>query len=146
MDWIGPAIDLVVGLVAAAAGVFMALRADRNIEHRRARKREQRQVQALLDRLATRRAFSHAPDVGLIDDPEDRKRCIGSVLDVRNRIAALCEAIEELNDTLEVLRGMEDDCAAYLNHVEIHDTRYAVALIRLRDRLYESGLASIPFS
>ncbi|PYG01681.1 hypothetical protein SAMN05216184_101143 [Georgenia satyanarayanai] len=142
MEWTGPVIDLVVGLVAAAAGVFMGLRADRHIERRRQRRRETLLVQALLNRLASRRAFSHSADVGLVDDEEDRRRCNGSVLDLRDRIAGLCDQIEELDGAVvKALRQMEADCAAYLNHVDVHETRYAIALVRLRDRLYVSGLA-----
>jgi len=119
----------------------VGLRIDHVRERRRSAERDARLIQNLIDRLASKRAFSHSSDVGLVDDSEDRERCIASVLDARRRTARVCDAIEVREDAVPLLRRMESDCMAHLNHVERLETRYAMSLIRLRDRLYEAEQA-----
>jgi hypothetical protein len=137
VDWSSFPSDLIAGLLGTAAGLVAGLRIDRRLQYRRARAHDERLVQALIDTLASKRAFSHASEVGLVDDPEDRDRCVASVLDARRRAAEVCDAIEIRDDVVAVIRSMEVDCMDYLNYVESHELEYARALIKLRDRLSE---------
>ena len=138
MDWSSFPSDFLAGVLGTMVGLVVGLRIDHVRERRRAARRDERLIQSLIDRLASKRAFSHGADVGLIDDPDDRERCIASVLDVRRRTARVCDALEVREDAVPLLRRIESDCMAYLNHVERNGPRYAIALIRLRDRLHEA--------
>jgi hypothetical protein len=138
MDWISVVSDLVVGIIGTMVGLVVGLRVDRWRSLREDRSRDLMSLQELVDRLAGRRAFSHSEDVGLVDDPEDMRRCIKSVLGIRDRIGVTVATLRSSRGAIPVLRGMESDCAAYLNYVEREPLRYAVGLLRLRDRLHES--------
>jgi len=136
MDWSTLPSDFVAGVLGTMIGLVVGLRIDRKREHRRSRLREERLIQNLINHLATRRAFSHAPDVGLVDSAEDMERCNLSVLDVRRRIGDVREQIGTLDGAFSMLEQMESDCVSYLNHVDQHPMRYAIAASRLGDRLH----------
>ena len=140
MEWSSFLSDFTAGVLGTGLGLFVGLRIDHARERRTARRRDLQALQALVDRLAGRRAFSHGDGVGLLDDPEDMRRCNISIRSVRGSIATTASAIEVEVEALPDLRRMEADCAAYLDYVDHEPRRYAIALLRLRDRLYESEL------
>ncbi|MGO4660975.1 hypothetical protein AB4Z14_03855 [Terrabacter sp. 2TAF16] len=135
MTWTTFPSDLTAGLLGTFLGLVFGLGIDRKREQRRAESRDERLVQNLIDRLAGKRAFAHSVDVGLVDNADDRQRCVDSVLDARMRILDVCDQIDRREDVVGTLRAMEVDCLALLSHVERHPLEYARALIRLRDRL-----------
>lgn len=124
--------DLVTALIGSGLGIIAGLQIDRRQNRMKARARDERLVQNLIDRLAGKRAFRVEAGVGEIDD---RAYCAASILDARERIAAVCDEIEEREDVICHLRNMEMDCMAYLDYSEQEKSRYAMGLSRLGDRL-----------
>ena len=145
MDFSGFPSDSLASLIGAAVGIVLGLQVDRWKMRRDSKDRDRRLIQNLVNGLAGKRAFGHPDDIGLVDDPPDRERCLSSILDARARIARVCDEVVALPEVVPILREMENDCMAYLNYVERHEDAYAVALIRLRDRLtvHELGLKVI---
>jgi hypothetical protein len=129
--------DLLAGLLGSGAGIVIGLQVDRVRTRKHERARDERLVQNLIDRLAGKRAFSHAADIGEVEDEADRERCNLSVVDARERILVVCDEIAQREDIISPLRKMERDTMAYLSFVEREKPKYAMALIQLRDRLFE---------
>lgn len=137
--------DLLTGLIGSGVGIVVGLRIDRRTNQNKAKVRDERLVQNLINRLAGKRAFAHSSDIGEVDDEADRERCNRSVLDARERILAVCDEIGQREDAIPCLRAMEEDCMAYLNYSEQEPRRYAMGLVRLREQLeqHEDDLAAL---
>jgi hypothetical protein len=127
--------DLLAGLIGSGVGIVVGLRIERHSSKKKAETRDERLVQNLINRLAGKRTFSHASDIGEVDDADDRKRCAHSILDARERISTVCDEIEQREDVIPYLRQMEQDCNAYLNYCELEPLRYAMSLVRLGEQL-----------
>src|SRR5688572_9428954 len=118
MDWSSFPGDLAASLLGTMFGIEIGLRIDHRQTRRNSLDHDERLVQSLIELLASKRAFSHPSDVGLVDNDDDRQRCIQSILDARRRIAGVCDALRVREDVAPQLRDLESDCIAYLYYVE----------------------------
>lgn len=135
MDWGAFVNDVLSGTVGAFVGVVLALLFDHWRGARGARRSDLQLLQALVDRLAGKRALSLARSLDAPFDPLDLERGNLSVLDARDRIARVSEDLEALKDVRVELQGMEADCMSYLSYAELHPARYVEALMALSGRL-----------
>jgi hypothetical protein len=135
MDWGAFVNDVLSGTVGAFVGVVLALLFDHWRAARGVRRSDLQLLQALVDRLAGKRALSTARSLGAPFDPKDLERCNLSVLDARDRIARVSEDLGARKDVRVELQGMEVDCMSYLNYAELHPARYVEALMALSGRL-----------
>jgi hypothetical protein len=141
MDWGGFLPDVVSGTVGAFVGVVLALLFDHWRGARGVRRSDLQLLQALVDRLAGKRALSLARSLDAPFDAKDLERCNLSVLDARDRVARVSEDLEALKDVRVELQGMEVDCMSYLNYAELHPARSVEALLALSRRLAAAEVA-----
>lgn len=130
--------DLLVNLVATFLGALAALGSGWVFKRHEQKRHETRLLQDLITALYWKRALSPANAAGDRPsdwDEEDRQRCVTSILDARERIREVANALSVSRSLQPLLDDMQTRCIAWLNYAEQHPSDYVTGLVELRARL-----------
>jgi hypothetical protein len=133
-------------LVGTFAGAALAVFTTWALERRNIRRNQEKQLQALIDRIYRSRAL--APDrarpAGPLSPAEqvDFERGSLSVIGTRDRVALVSDELHQTAEVTEVLNDMYADCLTYLEASATDHKIYIQELMTLRARL-DRGLKTL---
>jgi hypothetical protein len=131
--------NTLANVIGTFVGAALALLSTWWLRRRATKARERRILQGVLDRLYRSRAIrpGRCRPEGALTPTErvDFERCARSIVDTRDRIAAVGDEIEMYAGVTPVLDAMYAHCLDYLDASETDHTRYVTELMELRSAL-----------